>query len=232
MPKVWGQPCDELVAISLNDLGQPNDEYKTCILTHFLGTVAINGRYCPLHYKDWRLMPYSYKEEMLNTVKTKFELPGEKKPYILKSINKKWWNWKSYVKSLNFEHDITIEQQMLNMLDRVEDEQYKTLIEHWMSDKSKFFFYRFVLLKTRAQLEMLHHMGKKSFALVKEIMEQMKQLLEQEPQSSNDNDYIPKSNDTFEKVMGTDKHGHVRMYGMGVTRVDVYEIIPSHDASV
>ncbi|KAI3448643.1 hypothetical protein Pfo_005308 [Paulownia fortunei] len=102
------------------------------------GTIARNGRYCPLHYKDWRLMPYSYKDEMLK---------------------------KSYVKSLNFDPDIPIEQQKLNIDDCVEHKQYITLIEHWMYDKSKK-----INDKNRenpAQLELLHCMGKKSFALLK-----------------------------------------------------------------
>ncbi|KAG8384206.1 hypothetical protein BUALT_Bualt04G0093900 [Buddleja alternifolia] len=108
MPKVWGQLPDNLVAVSFNDRGQPNDKYQISTLAHFLGTIARNGRYCPLNYKDWRLMPHSYKDEMLT---------------------------------------------------------------------------------------------------------------------------IFKSQRSYEKIMGEDKHRHVRMYGMAVTRVDVYGEIPNRDAS-
>lgn len=69
MPKVWGQPIGELKQVAFNDLGQPNDEENSCTLAHFLGTIARNGRYCPLHYTDWRKMPYSYKDDMLKIVK-------------------------------------------------------------------------------------------------------------------------------------------------------------------
>lgn len=69
MPKIWTQSPDELIVVSFNDFGQPNDEKKACTLAHFLGTIARNGRYCPLNYKDWRLMPRSYKDEMLKIVK-------------------------------------------------------------------------------------------------------------------------------------------------------------------
>ncbi|KAG8374944.1 hypothetical protein BUALT_Bualt10G0048200 [Buddleja alternifolia] len=256
MPKVWGQPSDKLVEVSFNDLGQPNDQYKTSTLAHFLGTIARNGRYCPLSYQDWRLMPRSYKDEMLKIVKTKFDLPPGKEPYILKSINKKWRNWKCQVKKLNFDPNIPIEQQMLDIPDRVDEEQYKTLVKHWIiSEKNR---------QTRAQLDLLHRMGKKSFALVKELMkkklgryptraelfeecyyradgspasaiiqeaiEHMKELGEQEPESSN-HDCIHNPQDTYAKIMGEDKHGRVRMYGMGVTPADVYGTIPSRDAS-
>ncbi|KAG8382392.1 hypothetical protein BUALT_Bualt05G0072600 [Buddleja alternifolia] len=167
MPKNWGQQPDELVAVSFNDLRQPNDEFKTCTLSHFLGTIARNGRYCPLHYKDWRLMSHSYKGEMLKIAK--FELQPGKEPYILKSINKKWRNWKSYVKSLNFDPNIPIEQQMLDIPSQVDEDQYKALVKHWMSDKSK--------------------------------------------------------------IMGQDKHGYLRMYGVRVTPANVCGAIPGRDAS-
>ncbi|KAG8382226.1 hypothetical protein BUALT_Bualt05G0054700 [Buddleja alternifolia] len=262
MPKVWRQPSDKLVEVSFNDLGQPNDQYKTSTLAHFLGTIARNGRYCPLSYQDWRLMPRSYKDEMLKIVKTKFDLPPGKEPYILKSINKKWRNWKCQVKKLNFDPNIPIEQQMLDIPDRVDEEQYKTLVKHWMSDKSKRISEK--NRQTRAQLDLLHRMGKKSFALVKELMkkklgryptraelfeecyyradgspasaiiqeaiEHMKELGEQEPESSN-HDCIHNPQDTYAKIMGEDKHGRVRMYGMGVTPADVYGTIPSRDAT-
>ncbi|KAG8363818.1 hypothetical protein BUALT_Bualt19G0061800 [Buddleja alternifolia] len=223
MPKIWGQQSDELVIVSFNDLGQPNDKFKTCTLSHFLGTIARNGRYCPLHYKDWRLMLRSHKDEMLKIVKAKFELQPGKEPYILKSINKKWRNWKSYVKSLNFDPNIPIEQQMLDIPSRVDEDQYKALVKHWMSDKSKKISEK--NKQTRAKLELLHRMGKKSFA-----MEQMKEVAEQEPECSNDNDCVPNLNDAYAKIMGQDKHGYLRMYGMRVTPADVCGAIPGRDA--
>ncbi|KAG8380558.1 hypothetical protein BUALT_Bualt06G0028100 [Buddleja alternifolia] len=91
--------------------------------------------------------------------------------------------------------------------------------------------------QTRAQLDLLHCMGKKSFALVKEIMEffyfnseQMKLVTNQEHKNSN-GDYFPSPNDTHAKIMGEDKHGHLRMYGLGVTPVDVHRAVSSCDAN-
>ncbi|KAK6147953.1 hypothetical protein DH2020_018865 [Rehmannia glutinosa] len=203
MPKIWGQQSDEVTPVSFNDLGQPNDEKSASTLAHCLGSIARNGRFCPLHYKDWRLMPYSYKDEMLKIVKAKFSIPTGNETYILKSINKKWRSWKSFVKASKFDPNVPMEQQLSSKPDRVEDEQYKALIEHWMSDKSK------------EQMEQLeeHEQG------------------EHELESSNEVDCIHKSNDKFEKVMGKDKNGHVRMYGLGVSRSDIHGPLPSCDAS-
>ncbi|KAG8390873.1 hypothetical protein BUALT_Bualt01G0128900 [Buddleja alternifolia] len=199
---------------------------------------------------------------MLKIVKAKFELPPGQEPYVLKSINKKWRNWKSVVKNLNFDPNIPIEQQMLDIPDRVDEEQYKALVKYWMSDKSKRISEK--NKQTRAQLDLLHRMGKKSFALVKEIMkkrlgryptraelfeecyyradgsdaseiiheaiEQMKLVANKEPKNSN-GDYIPSPNDTYAKIMGEDKHGHVRMYGLGVTPADVHGAVSSRDVN-
>ncbi|XP_012851770.1 PREDICTED: uncharacterized protein LOC105971463 [Erythranthe guttata] len=261
MPKVWGQQPDELVVVSFNELGQPKDQDKTSTLSHFLGTIARNGRYCPLNYEDWRLMPYSYKEEMLKIVKARFELPPGHESYILRSINKKWRNWKSSVKSLNFDPDISTDQQTTKIPDRVNEDQYKSLVHHWMSDKSK---ERSKKNKnSRGELKLFHCMGKKSFAVVKEklkeklgryptraelfeecyykedssstseavkgVVGKMRQLA---PQYSQNIDNHQDSNmynddDLFAKVMGKDKDGHVRMYGLGVTPADVYGEKPS-----
>ncbi|KAK4439036.1 hypothetical protein Salat_0238300 [Sesamum alatum] len=60
---------------------------------------------------------------------------------------------------------------------------------------------------------------------------QMKQLEGQQTENLDDNDRVHNRDDTFAKVMGADKHGHVRMYGMGVTPADIYGNVPSRDAN-
>ncbi|KAG8372438.1 hypothetical protein BUALT_Bualt12G0066200 [Buddleja alternifolia] len=146
-------------------------------------------------------------------------------------------------KEPDFDPNIPIEQQMLDIPSRVDEDQYKVLAKDWMSDKSKKISEK--NKQTRATLELLHRMDKKSFAIVKEIMKQMKEVAEQEkevaeqekevaeqePECSNDNDCVPYLNDAYAKIMGQDKHGYLRMYGMGVTPVDVCGAIPSRDVS-
>lgn len=67
MPNIWG--LNKHLDVSFNNFGQPNDPKRTSTLAHFLGTLARNGSFCPLNYTDWRLMPNSYKEDMLKEVK-------------------------------------------------------------------------------------------------------------------------------------------------------------------
>ncbi|KAI8554746.1 hypothetical protein RHMOL_Rhmol05G0121600 [Rhododendron molle] len=66
MCKVWGRQEDKRVKVSFSDKGQPIS--NNCILSHFLGTIARNGKYAPLHYKSWPKMPQVYKDNMFSLV--------------------------------------------------------------------------------------------------------------------------------------------------------------------
>nr|CAA40554.1 TNP1 [Antirrhinum majus] len=257
MPKIWGQQPENRIVVSFNELGQPNDEKNTSTLAHFLGTIARNGRYCPLNYKDWRLMPNVYKEEMMTVVKARFEIhQGE--AYVLESINKKWRSWKSYLKSSKFDPSIPLEQQLLEIPARVNKDQYKTLLEDWLTDETMKISEQ--KKESRAKLLFIHRMGKRSTAVQKEIVKKrlgrhptraelfkecyyrtdgssasaaiyeaivrMEELaFENPPDSTNSN--VPDPNDDFAKVMGKDKYGQPRLYGMGVRTADIFGGKPS-----
>lgn len=67
MKRIWGQAENHRSTIKFNIHGQPIE--NTSSLTHFLGTVARNGNYAPLRYRNWRKLPYTpYKEDMLKLV--------------------------------------------------------------------------------------------------------------------------------------------------------------------
>ncbi|KAG6401019.1 hypothetical protein SASPL_137864 [Salvia splendens] len=65
--------------------GEPigGEKSKLC---HFLGSIARNGRYCPLDVNNWRAMPKGKKDDMLEFVKQgrtdKASTKGEKGPRI------------------------------------------------------------------------------------------------------------------------------------------------------
>ncbi|XP_024966030.1 uncharacterized protein LOC112506246 [Cynara cardunculus var. scolymus] len=58
-------------------------------------------------------------------------------------------------------------------------------------------------------------------------IEQMLDLNFQLPEGSLDE---PGPNDVFSKVMGKDKHGSARMYGLGVRGSDIWGVLPSRSA--
>ncbi|KAI8559463.1 hypothetical protein RHMOL_Rhmol04G0175900 [Rhododendron molle] len=116
---------------------------------------ARNGKYAPLHYKSWPKMPRVYKDDMFALVLR----------WILRSLSKKWRNWKATVKRDNFDSDLPIEEQIHSPPDRVQADQWKELIKYWhgdakkVSDKNK---------DNRAGQSTIYRMGKTLLAIVRE----------------------------------------------------------------
>ncbi|XP_052205941.1 uncharacterized protein LOC127810469 [Diospyros lotus] len=137
MRKIWARDKQEAIQVEFNDLGQPIDEKSSSELAHFLGAIARNGRYAPLHYKNWIKVPQTYKKEMLTQVQEKFQLPPGQEDWILKSIAKKWRNWKSFVKTNYYDPNVSLVEQMKNVPERVHEDQWKELVTFWNSDASK-----------------------------------------------------------------------------------------------
>ncbi|KAK2976387.1 hypothetical protein RJ640_008097, partial [Escallonia rubra] len=69
---------------------------------------------------------------------------------------------------------------------------------------------------------------KESYALVRERKAQMNEKREKLPEGSQD---VPSENDILAQVMGKDKYGRVRMYGLGVSQSDVWGRLPSRKQS-
>ncbi|KAH7847069.1 hypothetical protein Vadar_021484 [Vaccinium darrowii] len=256
MCKVWGQQDDERKQVLFNDKGQPISNNST--FSHFLGTIARNGKYAPLHYKTWHKMPGVYKDDVLALVLQKFDIsPGHKK-WILKSVSKKWRNWKATVKRKNFDSNLPIEEQIHSPPDRVQADQWKELVKYWhgdakkVSDKNK---------SSRAGQTIIYRKGKTSLAVVRKNeekklghdpsrahmfitcftkngvvsneelgkkIEEMRVLSSQVPEGEHDSS---SPNDIFSKVMGEEKSGSLRMYGLGVCPSDVWGEVPSSGTS-
>ncbi|XP_031373418.1 uncharacterized protein LOC116188293 isoform X2 [Punica granatum] len=221
MRDLWGLQDDERKVVSFNSFGQPNDPENSSKLANFLGTIARDGTHAPLHYLTWRKMPGHHKEEMVKLVKLKFEIPAGDEDFILRSISKKWRNWKSTVKKMYFDPMLSVEEQLQNVPDRVEADQWKELLTYWSSEVGKDASKRNKEIRKRQK--MVHRMGTRSFAVIREITEKMKEILAQDAQGSTSVD----GNDVYTKVMGKDKPGFLRIYGLGVSDSDVRGSMPS-----
>ncbi|XP_052210244.1 uncharacterized protein LOC127813348 [Diospyros lotus] len=259
MRKIWARDKQEAIQVEFNDLGQPIDEKSSSELAHFLGAIARNGRYAPLHYKNWIKVPQTYKKEMLTQVQEKFQLPPGQEDWILKSIAKKWRNWKSFVKTNYYDPNVSLVEQMKNVPKRVHEDQWKELVTFWNFDASKRVSDRNKV--SRGHQKMVHRKGKMSFARVAEkkkkelgyypsrstlfiecyskgetpgneaasqAMEAMRELTINAPEGPRNDQ---NENDIYSQVMGKEKAGHVRMYGLGVCPSDLYGPIPSRATS-
>lgn len=71
MASVWGLPEEKHLKIKSNELGQPIGKNRSK-LSHFLGTLARNGRYAPIDIEDWHKMPLVRKNDMLDVIKVTY----------------------------------------------------------------------------------------------------------------------------------------------------------------
>lgn len=69
MKSIWGRPSNlPPIFVAYNEYGQPI-EGESSTLSHFLGTIARNGQFCPLDENSWHAMKIEKKNEMLQLVK-------------------------------------------------------------------------------------------------------------------------------------------------------------------
>ncbi|KAL8512927.1 hypothetical protein ACS0TY_019186 [Phlomoides rotata] len=164
MRNVWGRPSNlPRFHVEFNEFGQPIDG-KDSNLCHFLGSIARNGRFCPIDVMDWREMPSRKKIDMLDAVKLHFDVPITTHKWILSSIGEKWKNWKHFLKK-NFWKDVPVLDMTMPKDDRIVLHQWFKLITYWGSDEAKEASKR--NKGARAKKTMKQITGKRSFAKVR-----------------------------------------------------------------
>ncbi|KAL7238002.1 hypothetical protein ACSBR2_004160 [Camellia fascicularis] len=239
---VWNM--EGKISVSVNELGQPIG-LEAPKLTNFLGTIARNGHMAPLNYVDWRALPDEIKEKMWQQVQSKFEIDPKSKSWVLKSIGKKWKDWKAELKANRYNTHKTDEERLADRDERVVPDQWQILISFWNSKEAK---ERSVTNKaSRAQQKITHTTGRKSFAQVREeqrakrpdkepsraelfiltrtrkdgqpvnkessvLISQLRERAAQQKETSQNGTV---KDDILSQVMGQDRHGRVRTYGLG-----------------
>ncbi|PWA87324.1 hypothetical protein CTI12_AA132010 [Artemisia annua] len=257
MPKVWTVCDEERISVSFNEYGQPIDKKTTSTLTHFMGSLARSGKYCPLH-KPWPKVGSAKKKILLDVLNDKFDLPMGCDDWILKSFGKKVRNWRARVKKDYYDPSLPYREQIKSMPKRVRAVQWKKLVKNWNKENSKR-----VSEKNKANREkkkMVQVTGKKSYALKREevkeslgreptrreffracfstdgiakneeaanAIDQMEALSSQLPEGATDE---PGPQDVYSKVMGKDNNGLADLYGLGVRASDVWGVVPSRAA--
>ncbi|XP_047947132.1 uncharacterized protein LOC125193392 isoform X2 [Salvia hispanica] len=222
MKNIWGRPLNlPLMSVEYNEFGQPigGEKSKLC---HFLGTIARNGHQCPLDIKSWHAMPKENKDEMLNIVKSRFEMPIIAEKWILASIGLKWRTWKHHLKP-RYWADVSIEHLIHDRDDRVSEDQWINLLAYWRTDKAK--TKEQGRCPTRAQLFrscFVSSNGNSSDVVSSKITA----MAECRDQLSEDSENVIAPNDIFAQVIGKDKPGQVRIMGQGVCPSDVWNGTP------
>ncbi|KAJ9557918.1 hypothetical protein OSB04_012532 [Centaurea solstitialis] len=258
MPSIWAREEGDRISVEFNEYGQPIDKETTNSLSHFMGSLARSGKYCPVD-KAWHQVKATKKGMLLNFLETKFDLPPGSDDWILKSFAKKVRNWRARIKKDYYDPSLSLKEQIKSKPKRVRPDQWNNLIKNWNKEEAKKISER--NKNSRGYKKMVQVTGKKSFARVREelkeslsgrepsrmelfvacfskdgttknieaknAIEQMLDLNFQLPEGSLDE---PGPDDVFSKVMGKDKHGSARMYGLGVRASDVWGVFPSRAA--
>ncbi|GJW12623.1 putative reverse transcriptase domain-containing protein [Tanacetum coccineum] len=115
---------------------QPIDKKTTSTLTHFMGSLARSGKYCPL-YKPWPKVGSSKKQTLLDVLNDKFDLPMGCDDWFLKSFGKKVRNWRARVKKDYYDPSLSYREQINSKPTRVRPVHWKKLVKTWNKENSK-----------------------------------------------------------------------------------------------
>ncbi|KAL6639511.1 hypothetical protein ACP70R_023241 [Stipagrostis hirtigluma subsp. patula] len=218
---IWNLPKGLRIVVRCNDLDQPIGD-EAGHLGKFLGMVARNGCLCSLSYKDWRLLirkrerntnEEKNKKDILKQVKMRFLYPSRMEKWILRTIGERWRQHKSNLKSLYFDEHKSMEVNCSTVPRGVIDDQWIALVNNWMTQKAK------EISKTNrincAKKKSTHTAGTKSFARNREELDNLKELLVQQPDLADSSQgKIAWKGDALNQILGEDKPGHV--HGLGL----------------
>ncbi|GMP70517.1 hypothetical protein CsSME_00029332 [Camellia sinensis var. sinensis] len=255
MRKIWGTRDDERLIVNWNKLGQPDDKLATK-LSAFIGTIVRDGKNAPLTYKNWHKVPEHYKDHIWALVQSKFDLPSHARKWVMKCSGKKLKDWKANIKKNYYKNHLSFDEQKHYKDSRVYADQWEHLIKYWaieevkaQSDKNK---------ASRAERKYNHTTGTKSFPRVRKEQknklghsptrahmfkvcytketgtpEATKAMIDEmnERTTLNANLSNKGPNDAFGQVMGKEKHGRVRMYGLGVSPSNLWRDTSGHKAN-
>ncbi|CAL5424324.1 unnamed protein product [Camellia sinensis] len=146
----------------------------------------------------------------------------------MKCSGKKLKDWKANMKKNYYKNHLSFDEQKHYKDSRVYADQWEHLIKYWaieevkaQSDKNK---------ASRAERKYNHTTGTKSFPRVrKEQKTMIDEMNERTTLNANLSNKGP--NDAFGQVMGKEKHGRVRMYGLGVSPSNLWRDTSGHKAN-
>ena len=67
----------------------------------------------------------------------KFEIDPNSKSWVIKSLGKKWKDWKSKLKTAHYITHATDEERLADRDERVLPEQWAYLVSHWSSEEAE-----------------------------------------------------------------------------------------------
>ncbi|KAG8635410.1 hypothetical protein MANES_16G033751v8 [Manihot esculenta] len=139
--------------------------------------------------------------------------------WILKSLNKKWRDYKGDLKQENYGLSKTKDEIIENAPEGVMEDQWATLVNSWFTEKSQKLS---EINKANAKKKKnAHTCGRKSFARKKFEMEKARALISERSQDASI-DSSELNEQVFQEVMGEEHNGRVSGVGFGPTPTSYY----------
>ncbi|XP_020088912.1 uncharacterized protein LOC109710609 [Ananas comosus] len=161
LTEIWNLPKDERITVNFNTRWQPiGNEGR--VLASFLGIMARNANLTPLHIPDWRAFPKKEKKRLFKLVESKFLIPPRGEKWVLRSLGKKWKDYKCELKGEYYLKYKNVDDVLEHKPERVPRDQWTSLVSFWNSEKVKKRSEK--NRENRAKQKMPHTAGSKSFA--------------------------------------------------------------------
>uniref|UniRef100_A0A1U7VB81 Uncharacterized protein LOC104214295 n=2 Tax=Nicotiana sylvestris TaxID=4096 RepID=A0A1U7VB81_NICSY len=106
-------------------------------LASLLGIIARTPELTPLHVDDWRNFDKEKKKKLVDFVRKKFCIPKRREAWVLKSLGKKWKDYKCELKGEYTPKYKTKDALLKNRPSRIPRDQWSGLVSYWLSDKAK-----------------------------------------------------------------------------------------------
>ncbi|KAH0685449.1 hypothetical protein KY290_016722 [Solanum tuberosum] len=136
LKEIWKLPLGKTFDVSFNSRNQPVGK-EGRKLASFLGIIARTPELTPLHVDDWRNFDNEEKKKLLNFVRKKFSIPKCGEDFVLKSLGKKWKDYKCSLKGDYLPKYKTKDALLKNRPSCIPRDQWSGLVSYWLSEKSK-----------------------------------------------------------------------------------------------
>ncbi|XP_043714916.1 uncharacterized protein LOC122663298 [Telopea speciosissima] len=151
----------EVRKVLLNVHGQGINDITSEFIT-WMGTLVRNGNNLPYNYHDWRKVPVHYKEALWNKMQDKYEVLVLGRKWAFAKMGLQWKAFKRELRRKFFDKSESIDEVIEKCPAMVPLDQWKSLIDIWMSAKNKKL--RNDNKKNRQLQKMNHTCGRRSYA--------------------------------------------------------------------
>nr|DAD25127.1 TPA_asm: hypothetical protein HUJ06_026591 [Nelumbo nucifera] len=104
---VWNMPEGQWIKVEINEHNQPSGEGAKQLIK-FLGSIARMPYKLPMDFVDWRKVIDELKDDIWDIVEKKFDVDEWLKDFSMKSLGKKWKDWKCDLKTKYFDPNADI----------------------------------------------------------------------------------------------------------------------------